>query len=381
MATMFEPFDIGTLHAKNRLVRAATYDRMATREGKVTQEMIDLYDELAQGGVGTIITSITAVSELGVAYVDAPRIYSDEMIPELAKLVEVAHAHDTRIVLQIAYGGPKSRLPLDDARWIFGADGGLGSDKPARNGVPNTRIWGPSAVLCEETGLVPRPASGEQIADVCLQFALAALRAQQAGFDGVEIHAAHGYLLSKFLSPSANKRTDEFGGSLENRARIIRGCVAAVRAVVGPEFPILVKLNSCDDAADPAGDFGGLSEAESAQVAAWLAEDGASAIEVSGDWHGLSEEIGEHDSFFGEYGARLAAELPIPVIVTGGWRNPDAIDAYLAEAPTAGIGICRPLICEPDLPKRWESGDREPARCVTCNSCFRQPEAPCVLNA
>lgn len=379
MASLFEQLSIGPLHAKNRLVRGATYDKMATRAGLPTDEMLSLYEELAKGGVGTIITGVASVSALGVAYTDALRADSDELIPELAKLADIAHAHDVRIVLQIAYGGSKSRLPLDDARWIFGAPGGLGSDKPARDGAPNTRIWGPSPVLCEETGLVPQPMSVDQIADVCLQFALAAIRAQQAGYDGVEIHAAHGYMLSQFLSSSTNRRTDEFGGSLENRARMLRGCVSAVRAVVGPDFPIIVKMNSCDDAADPEGDFGGLSEQDSAQIAAWLAEDGASAIEVSGDWHGLSEVIAENDSFFGEYSSRLAEQLPIPVISTGGWRNPDAIDAYLGTSAVAGIGLCRPLICEPDLPARWEAGDRTPALCTTCGCCFKQEGSPCIM--
>ncbi|MBQ3302337.1 MAG: NADH:flavin oxidoreductase, partial [Eggerthellaceae bacterium] len=229
--------------------------------------------------------------------------------------------------------------------------------------------------------MVPFEASTEDLARIRDAFAVAALRAKRAGFDGVEVHAAHGYLLSQFLNPLFNKRTDEYGGSLENRARLACECVSAVREAVGEDYPVFVKMNSFDDKSDPQGSEGGYGEPESEQVARWLAEAGASVIEISGDWHAFTPaEIG-NKPFFGEFGKRIAAQVDADVVVTGGWRDPNAIECYLQETDVVGVGLCRPFICESDLANRWQSGDLTPARCVSCNGCGKRPGLPCVQNA
>ncbi len=189
MGTLFEEMCIGSLRARNRLVRAATYEGLATDDGHLTPELAAVCEELAAGGAGTVI--------LGYAYVTPdeqpnPRmlgIYDDSFVPEYRELVERLHSYDARVVSQIVYGGSATKLD-----------------------PPSARILGPSAVPNPKTGIVPVEASRGDIRLLVESFAAAARRARDAGFDGVELHAAHGYLLSQFLNPLLNRRTDEYGG-------------------------------------------------------------------------------------------------------------------------------------------------------------------------
>lgn len=252
-------------------------------------------------------------------------------------------------------------------------------DVAAEDGVPNTTILGASAVKHPRTNLVPTEASPEQLAALAEAFGQAAMRARACGFDGVELHVAHGYLLSQFLSPRFNKRDDEYGGSLQNRARLTVQCVKAIRAQVGSEFPVLAKINCCDDWDDPAGQRGGLSLSESAQVAALLVEVGASCIDVSGDWHTASNSLANSEPYFADFGARLASELDVPIIVTGGWRDPDVIARHLELDGIAGIAMSRPFICEPNLANRWREGDRTPSACIGCGKCQQYVGIPCPV--
>ena len=255
MGTLFEEMCIGSLRARNRLVRAATYEGLATDDGHLTPELAAVCEDLAAGGAGTVI--------LGYAYVTPdeqpnPRmlgIYDDSFVPEYRELVERLHSYGARVVSQIVYGGSATKLD-----------------------PPSARILGPSAVPNPKTGIVPVEASRGDIRLLVESFAAAARRARDAGFDGVELHAAHGYLLSQFLNPLLNRRTDEYGGPVENRARIVVEALAAIRREAGAEYPVLVKLNSSD------GVEGGLTEDDSLEAAQLLVEAGVSAIEVSGPW-------------------------------------------------------------------------------------------------
>lgn len=349
MGTLFEELVIGSLRARNRFVRAATYEGLATEDGHLTPELVAICEELAAGGAGTII--------LGYAYVmpdeqPNPRmlgIYDDSFVPEYRELVERLHAHGARVVSQIVYGGSATKLD-----------------------PPSARILGPSAVPNPKTGIVPVEASAHDILLLVEAFAAAARRARDAGFDGVELHAAHGYLLSQFLNPLLNQRTDEYGGSLENRARIAVEAIAAIRREVGAEFPVLVKLNSSD------GVEGGLTENDSLAAAQLFVDAGASAIEVSGAWRACRARDFDGEPFFGAYAQRLARTVPVPVILTGGNRRVDAMER-LADEDIAGFGLCRPLICEPDLPNRWAGDPQVVPRCVSCNGCSATPGHRCVL--
>ena len=408
MASLFDELRVDSMAARNRVVRAATAESLATSQGAPSERLVSLYQQLAAGGVGTIITGYSYVSADGKPSEYALSLCDDRLESEYRALVDAAHDGGACIIAQLVYGGSKSKLAADDPRRITvlksgnvgSASAGLqdaaiavspGVCSELSAGVhdvapnvrvvepsarPNVRIVGPSAVPNPATGLVPREASPADLARIASQFADAAARAKRWGFDGVEVHVAHGYLLGQFLSPFFNRRTDEYGGSIENRARFACECIAAVREAVGDGFPIFAKLNSSDKRDGSTG----LVEEDSLVVAGMLIDAGASAIEVSGDWHAFNAGDAFDGPFFGDYGARLARMIDAPVLVTGGWRDPQKAERYLAETKVAAIGMSRPLICEPDLPLKWESGALYPSRCTSCNHCAKSPGIPCVFD-
>lgn len=198
MNTLFDSTNIGMMHLKNRFFRASTWESMATENGHLTDELCKIYIDLAKGGVGTILTGYTYVLEEEHPHPRMMGIYDDSFIPEYKALTDSVHSYHANIVLQIVYGGSWTRL-----------------------NPPSPKIWGPSAVKHEQTGVIPTAMTKTDMRSLASAFAAAARRAKAAGFDGIELHAAHGYLLSQFLSPHYNVRTDEYGGSVENRTRFI----------------------------------------------------------------------------------------------------------------------------------------------------------------
>ena len=355
------PLDIATLHARNRIVRAATYRGLADDAGQPTPDLIAVCEELARGGVGTIVTGYTRILPDEQANPRMLGAYSDEVAASLASLADVAHEHGARIVAQLAHGGSAA--------------------KPSE---VNRRIVGPSAVENPKSGIVPEAATASDIERTVAAFAAAAARAKAAGFDGVEIHAGHGYLLSQFLSPALNRRDDEYGGSIENRARIVCDVVRAVRAACG-NLPLVVKMNSSD------GQAGGLSEDDALAAARLAAAAGANAIEVTGAWRAFSADdvrARAGEPFFAAFAQRLAAALrhdadaagthPAEVILTGGVRDAGVAEGLVREGGIAAVGMARPLICEPDLPLRWQSDPTYRPRCISCNGCSRSSGCRCV---
>lgn len=350
MSVLFEEMEIGSLRAKNRLVRAATYEALADDGGHMTPELTAIYEELADGGVGTIIVGYARVMRNEQPNPRMLGIYDDSFVPEFRALTDMAHAHGTAIVSQIVYGGSATKLQ-----------------------PPSRRILGPSAVANPKTGIVPVEATVADLHELAQAFADAAARAQTAGFDGVELHAAHGYLLSQFLNPLLNRRTDAYGGSLEHPARFLTEVVDAVRDRMGKAFPLIVKLNSSD------GVEGGLTESESVEVAKLLEAHGVSAIDVSGNWRSCRTKDYAGEPFFAPYAQRLARELGIPVILTGGNRSFAAMERLAAEGGIAGFGLCRPLICEPRLVRRWRADSNAVPRCVSCNGCSSSLGHRCIV--
>ncbi len=350
MSVLFEEMTLGSLRAKNRFVRAATYEGLATADGHITSALVAICEELAAGGVGTIV--------MGYAHITAeeqpnPRmlgIYDDSFVTEYRDLTERVHVSGTKIISQIVYGGSASRLD-----------------------PPSARIFGPSAVPHPKTGIVPIEASISDIEGLIDAFAAAAVRACAAGFDGVELHAAHGYLLSQFLSPLLNHRTDGYGGSIENRSRIIVEIVDEIRRRVGADFPLLVKMNSSD------GVLGGLSESDSLAVAKCLTRHGVDAIEVSGEWRACKLREFGGEPFFASYAKRLVSEVGVSVILTGGNRSFEVMDRLAVEDGIAGFGLCRPLICEPQLVNRWVDNTGATVRCTSCNKCSSTLGHRCML--
>jgi 2,4-dienoyl-CoA reductase-like NADH-dependent reductase (Old Yellow Enzyme family) len=211
----------------------------------------------------------------------------------------------------------------------------------------------------------------DEIRAVTQDFVNAALLCKEAGVDGVQLHAAHGYLLSQFLSPCYNTRTDAYGGSIENRARLLFEVYDAVRAAVGDDYPIFIKINASDL------EDGGLTEAESTWVCQQLDARGIDAVELSSGV-GLSRNSRpspkipdeEAEGCFAAPAQALAEVIGAPVISVGGYRTPAIIERFLNEGNIAAIALCRPLIREPALAARWQAGDTRKADCISCSKCF-----------
>ena len=222
--TLFEQVCFPKLTLKNRFVRSGVWMEMADEQGHLTPDLINVYKALVDGGVGFIITEY--------AYIDIndqpnPRMigmYDDSFISEWKEVIDYAHAKGVKIACQIASGGSQSGFAASKYR----------------------RMIGPSAVLNRVTGIMPEEMTKDDISHVIECHKKAALRVKQAGFDAVQIHAAHGYLLSQFLTPYYNRRKDEYGGSIHNRARLIYEVVSEVRSAVGEDFPVMVKVNFDD---------------------------------------------------------------------------------------------------------------------------------------
>ena len=231
--------------------------------------------------------------------------------------------------------------------------------------------FGPSALDRDPVCAAPvRALTGEQIRRLVDTYARAAGRARRAGFDAVQIHAAHGGLINQFLSPARNRREDAYGGSLRNRARLLYEVYEAVRGAVGADLPVFVKMSAYD------GFPGGVEPEEATRVAAELDALGIDAIEVSagtpegatrGGWDHIRPAPFAEGGFF-EYALLIKAAVSCPVITVEGWRDPGRIAQALASVDA--VSLCRPFIREPHLARRWRDGDLAPAACISCNKCL-----------
>ncbi len=349
MSMMFEPSEINGLRLENRFVRSATWEGMAAEDGAATPKLIDLMAELARGGVGLIISSHAYVQKVGQAGTGQLGIHTDDMIPGLQQMTEAVHTHRGKIVCQLTHAG-------------FFGNAKLSGQTP----------MAPSNV--EGIAKSPRQElTRKDIQGIIAAFAAAAQRAQTAGFDGVQIHGAHGYLLSSFISPMFNQRTDEYGGSIENRARLPLEVLAAIRKVVGKDFPVLIKLN-CKEFTD-----NGLMPEEFVQVGKMLADAGIDAIEISGGLPispktrpsqlGINKE--EKEAYFQNEARALRKETDVTLILVGGNRSFHVAEGLAAEGVADYISMSRPLIREPHLINRWKAGDFTKSACVSDNMCFQ----------
>lgn len=346
MATLFEKTTIKNLSLHNRFVRSATWEGMADEHGAPTPELNQLMADLAQGEVGLTISGHAYVSPDGQASPRQLGVHDPELLPELTLMPKAVHAAGGRIALQLAHAGAY--------------------------GIAPEGTIGPSVIAGHE-GKTCREMSKSDIQRIVGAFASGATLAKQAGFDAVQIHAAHGYLLSQFLSPHYNKRQDEYGGSLENRARIVLEVLAAVRQAVGEDYAVLIKLNS-DDFIE-----GGATIEDMLQIAEFLETAGIDAIEISGgtiwgpsQYHAVrfGPEALTLKAYYRKAARLCKAFVRVPVILVGGIRSLDVAEELLTEGAADYIALCRPLVREPDLIKRWAADDREPSGCQSENACF-----------
>lgn len=366
MKNLFDKVNIGKMKMKNRFFRGAIWEDLADEKGHLTPELIEIYEELAQGGVGTIIIGYSFITEDEQPNSGMLGIYSDNFIPEYKKFIDKIHSYNTNIIMQIIYGGSLTNF-----------------------NVGERIILGPSKLKNERSGTWAKEMTKEDIDFVVNAFGDAALRAKKSNFDGVEIHAGHGYLLSQFLSPYTNKRVDNYGGSIENRGRIIFEVFENIREKVGKDFPILIKLNSCDYIKE-----GGLTGEESIYISKRLAQLGIDAIEVTGGNESIKEvgdnNLGpvrtkviiskEKESYFKNHAKKLAEEIDIPVILIGGNRHYDVMENILNTSKIEYFTLSRPLTSEPNLINIWEEEDIKKPKCVSCNICYTTHGKRCILN-
>ncbi len=346
---LFQSITINSLTLPNRFVRSATWEGMASADGRVTPQLIDTMTALAAGGVGLIISGHAYIDRMGQASPFQLGFYDDSLVDSLQSMTAAVHTAGGRIVAQLAHAG---NFALEKA------------------------IGAPPVVASRFDGLAKTPRTELTVADIenlKTTYAAAARRAQAAGFDGIQLHSAHGYLLSQFLSPWFNRRTDAYGGSLDNRVRLHVEIIVAMRQAVGADYPMLVKMN-CEDFAD-----NGLTVADSIAAARQMVAAGIDAVELSG---GLltggklspsrpNINKPEKEAYFQEAARAFKQALDVPLILVGGIRSPETAERLAAEGVADGFALSRPLIREPDLVKRWQSGDRSPARCLSDNLCFR----------
>ena len=348
MPKIFEHTQLKDLEITNRFIRSATWEGLADENGGCTFELVDRMVELARGRVGLIITGHTYVEPVGQATPYQLGVDKDERIDGLSEMTEAVHREGGRIMMQLAHAGLRAEPQLTNATPV-GPSPGKG--------------------LLESPG---KEMTTDDIHQLLTAFGQAARRAKKAGFDGVQIHAAHGYLLSQFLSPAINQRTDEYGGSLENRVRIVLEVLRTIRQVVGRNYPILIKINSEDFLNN------GLTVEDFLDAGAMLENAGVDAIEVSGGTFFSGRLIPSRkeitfdrdQAYFRKASRSLKKMRKVPVILVGGIRSYLLAERLLDEGVMDYIAMCRPFIREPMLIKRWQSGDLRKATCISCNGCF-----------
>jgi len=349
MSKPFEKTRINSLELKNRFVRSATWEGMAQSDGSCSRPLINLMAELARGGVGLIISSHAYVSPEGQASPWQIGVYSDGLLPELTRLTRAVHENDGKILMQLAHAGCH-------------ADTALTGQQPIGPSIFNNDPDAP----CREMSIA-------EIAQTVAAFGRGAARAEQAGFDGVQIHAAHGYLLSQFLSPFYNKRTDHYGGSVVNRCRIVLQTLKSIREQTSDRFTVMIKLNAEDYLET------GLTVSDMLQVAKRLQQAGIDAVELSGGtkFSGKFNPIRsgklhpENEAFYKDAARAFKESISIPLLLVGGIRSFETAERLIASGAADYISLCRPLIREPALIKRWQSGDTGKSMCRSDNLCFR----------
>jgi len=347
MSLLFTPAKIGNLELPNRIIRSATAERMANDvDGKPRDQLKSLWVNLAKGGTGLLITGHMVVHPSGKCHPEMTGIYSDDQIPTLKTLVSAVHLAGGKIAAQINHGGMQC----------------------AREAVNGTIA--PSAIDAE---FLKQPARGLTTAEIDMlidAFAQAARRAKQAGFDAVQIHGAHGYLINQFISPYTNRRTDQWGGDLQGRTRFLKEVALSVRKQVGPNYPVFIKFGMED------GLDGGLTAEAGAEVIAMMAEMGLDAVEISGGIGANSVLKGikspSREAYFRPLAQLARRKTDLPIILVGGMRSKTVMEHVLTSGDAKFVAMCRPLIREPNFPNMMKMGAQETSMCISSSNCWAE---------
>lgn len=349
MGSLFEIGNIGDLNLKNRIIRSATWEGMCDETGKPTRKLIEYYKALVKGGIGMIITGFAFVRQDGKSHPGKLGIYSDDSEQEFKSLTRAVHELGGTISIQLVHAGGQVRSSTIGRPPVAPSSNKVGSYPEA-----------------------PMALSILDLEDLSDAFGRAARRAKEWGFDGVQIHGAHGYLINQFLSPFTNERKDAYGGSLENRSRFLFDVYGKIRAQVGLNYPVFIKLNGDDHVEN------GLNRPEAVWVAKRLSEEGIDAIEVSsgsaasGKKGPAREKINaiEKEGYNLDLAVAIKKEVDCPVISVGGFRSRQVAANAINNNVIDFVSMSRPLIREPDLPHKWEKNISETAACISCNKCF-----------
>jgi 2,4-dienoyl-CoA reductase-like NADH-dependent reductase (Old Yellow Enzyme family)/thioredoxin reductase len=340
---LLSPIEIGNLTLKNRMVMPAMGTGYANEAGTATDRLIDYFAARAKGGAGLLIVEATAVHPLGLIFKGECGIFHDRHIPGFKRLTSKVHEYGSRIAMQLAHGGRQTKSTLIGAQPL-----------------------GPSAIpapaLCTE---IPRAMTVDEIQAVVRSFGDAARRAKEAGFDAVEIHGAHGYLVNQFLASNANQRTDRYGGNLKNRAVFALEVVSGIRKSVGPDFPIFFRLSGADYLR------GGVTLEEAVATAPWLVEAGTDAVHVSAGVYGSYPPtiplIGSEQGCFVSLARAIKDVVTVPVIAAGRIKSPSLAEKILTDGSADMVTMGRALMADPDLPNKVKEQKTEEIRpCVGC---------------
>ncbi len=379
MSLLFTPMTLGNQIIKNRFVHSATYEAMAKETGEVSENLIRRYNTLSKGGIGLIIPGMMLVQSSGRGYAHQVGIHNNKMIPGLKTLVSAAHEHESKIVFQLAHAG-----------------------RQTTKAMIGMRPMGPSVTSRDPVNFVkPRAMSEADIQETIHAFGKAAWRAAEAGADGVQIHAAHGYLVNQFLSPFHNNRHDEWGGSDVNRFKFLKQILLEIKKHVPDNFMILVKLNTHDHTPKA-----GITPDLAATYAGFLSKMKIHGLEVScgsilysfmnmcrGNvpvdelvqglpfWkrplarimiNRFSGKFDLEEGYNLEVAALIKPKLEnIPLFVVGGFRRFSHMASVIQNGLAEGISLSRPFIREPLLLKKFKDGrTSDEVSCVSCNRCL-----------
>ncbi len=337
MKTLFDDTRLNNIKLKNRIIRSATWEGMADSRGHLTDRLLHVYKSLANGGVGLIITGATFVSadflNSSACASGYMSIHDDSFIQDYRRLTDTVHKASCPIILQLAYVGK-------------------GGEKQP-----------------------PSSFSIKDIQQIVQEFGQSAFRAKRAGFDGVQIHAAHGFFLSQFIHPTKNTRQDEYGGSLGNRTRILLEIYDKIRSLTGNDFSILLKIDGTDLAAT------NTLLTSSHYACLQLAQRGLNAIEVSGETGVVIPSTSQSypESVFRDYAAKIAEKVQIPIILVGLNRTPTVMETLLNTSNITYFSLSRPLIRESDLVNQWLENPTKAPACISCNQCFHSNGNTCIF--
>lgn len=350
LTNLFGPGMIGNVEIRNRLVMAPMGSHTCDADGFITDKALRYYAARAEGGVGLIIVQATTVSK-GSDTPHGMRLHDDKFIPGMKRLSAAIHQ-----------GGAKAFLQLNHHGRIFAKVRRSASLHPEE-----VEVIGPSAISSVTDGVIPREMTRTDIKWLANAFAECSRRARDAGFDGVEIHAAHGYLLGSFLSPLTNHRQDEYGGSLENNARIVCEVLKTTRCLVGPDFALIVRISGMELLE------GGIRIEDAVRHAPLLVEAGAQAIHVSGGTtdYPVRPCYLKPNGLLTSLAQAIKKVVDVPVITVGKIGSPVLAERILADGKADFIAMGRPLLADPELPNKAKEGrSHDVNHCIFCNNCY-----------